>query len=1035
MKSCLKKITSILSSVAFTTSVFALTSQKNIQNDSTFLSDFVSRVWSTAEGLPGNTVNSLMQDSTGYLYIGTYDGLVRFDGIDFETINRNIDKKYDFMSARSIFQDSNKNIWVGSNDEGITCIKADKTTLNFSMTNGLPNNSIRAICEDKNGNIWVGTAAGLVYLKNKNDNWTIEKPSGLEEFGESNILVSRLYCDTAGRVWITSNKKNGTYIYTNKTFARYDKITKIENPIINVVTQDFSGNFWFGVEPHYLVKTNNSEEEIFDISFDKYQSIYINKIYQDKNANIWVATDRGITIYHNGRFSHFNKTNGLSDDKVADLIEDREGNIWLATDRSGIEKFSLSKFKTTPMNTSINAICEDLDRNVTWLGGDDGLYCVKNGQFVENEITQKYKNDRIRHIEYTKNKNLLISSYEKFGQIIIDKFGNTKSIKEEDGLSGRKVRVAIESSDGSIFVGTTTGLNIIDKSGKITKITKENGIVNDYIMCIYEDFNGTIWCGTDGGGIFSLKKEDNDYKIQNSYTTNDGLSGNVIFKICEMNGNLWVCTGTGISRIKFDTTSKSKIEVFNLNTANGLGTSGVFQLLPDYTGTVWMTSNRGIFNAKLEDMDSCADGKKSLLPIRYFGKSDGLTSEGTTSTSLSMKDSLGRIWFTLIDGYAIYDPVKITANRTEPIVKVMEVTIDNEKMTWDGNPIILKPNVKRFGLKYTGLSFATPEQMQFSNKLEGFDKDFSEWTNSRTVSYTNLKHGTYNFSVIAKNGDDISSKPSETITIIKEPYIWELWGFWVTIAILVIGTTGLIVFLRFRTLKMQKIFLEQKVEERTHELKLEKERSESLLLNILPKDIADELSQTQEKNENKTISRKYPNVTVLFTDIVGFTKMSDGLSAETVVKMLNSLFTRFDIRAEKEGIEKIKTIGDSYMAASGLTEADNNDGAIKMVKYAIGILQDLKNFNENSDIKVSIRVGINTGNLVAGVIGKTKFIYDIWGDTVNTASRMESSGTPLQIHVSESTYNATKSQFNYSSPVEVEVKGKGLMSTFYLINN
>ena len=222
--------------------------------------------------------------------------------------------------------------------------------------------------------------------------------------------------------------------------------------------------------------------------------------------------------------------------------------------------------------------------------------------------------------------------------------------------------------------------------------------------------------------------------------------------------------------------------------------------------------------------------------------------------------------------------------------------------------------------------------------------------------------------------------------------------------------------------------LESTVKERTKELEAEKNRSENLLLNILPKEIAKELTA----HPDKTIANEYPNVTVLFTDIVGFTKISGEMTAEEVVTMLNKMFSMFDERAQREGIEKIKTIGDAYMAATGLTLERDNNGAAKMIRFAQGLLDDVRTFNKSSEIKLQIRLGINSGSLVAGVIGKTKFIYDIWGDTVNVASRMESTGLPMQIHVTETTKNQTSALFQYSQNTEIDVKGKGMMKTYFL---
>ena len=223
--------------------------------------------------------------------------------------------------------------------------------------------------------------------------------------------------------------------------------------------------------------------------------------------------------------------------------------------------------------------------------------------------------------------------------------------------------------------------------------------------------------------------------------------------------------------------------------------------------------------------------------------------------------------------------------------------------------------------------------------------------------------------------------------------------------------------------------LEDTVKERTKELEEEKDRSEHLLLNILPEEIAKRLSM----DNNAKIADKIENASVLFADIVDFTQMTSTLDADTVVGALNSLYSRIDERAKREGIEKIKTIGDSYMAASGLfgnEPAEKN--ALALVNFARGMLQDIEDFNASSSVKLFMRIGINSGSLIAGVIGKTKFVYDIWGDTVNVASRMESSGETSKIHVSEHTMALTKNTLSYSEAVEMEIKGKGAMKTYFV---
>lgn len=986
--------------------------------DQAFLNDFVCRNWTTTDGLPGMTITSIMQDNKGYIYIGTYEGLVRFDGVEFVTFSRNIDPKYDFASVRAIFQDTEGKLWVGHNDEGVTCIEPDGAILKYTTENGLPHNSIRAICEDFNNNIWLGTASGLCYLTPEGE---VKIPEGLHELGQDTIQVSRLYCDTAGRIWISTAIENDLFVYSTRKLERFTGITKIKNPSVNEVSQDKSGAFWFGVAPHYAVRIKDTEEAVFDIGHDHQEGTVVNSILQDTAGNFWFASDCGITILHNGIYTYYDKRNGLADDYINHLFEDREGNMWIAYNRGGIEKMSQGKFRTISMPIAVNAICEDPVRALTWLGADNGLYCYnKDSQFVENEITELCKGSRIRHVGMTSDGELLISSYSDISQVRVTPDNKITVWTMKDGLAGLKCRVSIKTTDGKYYVGTTQGLSIIEKDGSINSLTRKEGFENEFIMSLYEDPKGQIWVGTDGGGIYVLKDE----QIVKHFTSDNGLAGNVIFKTLPIEGSgFWITTGTGISKYNEESDTFS-----NINSANGLGTDSVFQMICDYTQTVWMTSNKGIFSVNLSDLEDVTKGLKKKVNAKYYGSSDGLNTGGITSTSVSTQDTLGRVWFTLIDGFSIYDPVKSGKNQIAPKIEIQEYSIDNVKYDYHGEKIILAPSAKRLSIKFTGLSFISSDQMRFCYRLGGFENNYSEWSNLRNVSYTNLKPGTYQFTVMSENGDEIKSKPSEPIIIIKKPYIWQRLWFQIMVGVIVVGVAALIVWLKIRQMRRYQIELEKKVEERTHDLKLEKEKSERLLLNILPAEVAKELTD----KPGHTIAKKFPNITVLFTDIVGFTKMSDGMTAEEVVTMLNKMVSLFDERAKREGIEKIKTIGDAYMAATGFTDEISIDGAIRMVHFARGLMSDVQNFNETSPVKVQIRLGINTGNLVAGVIGKSKFIYDIWGDTVNVASRMESTGEPMKIHVTETTYNQTKHQYNYSEGIEVEVKGKGKMKTYFL---
>jgi class 3 adenylate cyclase len=211
-------------------------------------------------------------------------------------------------------------------------------------------------------------------------------------------------------------------------------------------------------------------------------------------------------------------------------------------------------------------------------------------------------------------------------------------------------------------------------------------------------------------------------------------------------------------------------------------------------------------------------------------------------------------------------------------------------------------------------------------------------------------------------------------------------------------------------------------------LQNEQEKSEKLLLNILPQPIAERL-----KKGERTIADYFPEVTVLFSDLVGFTELSTGISASTLVKKLNRIFIAFDRLTEKYGLEKIKTIGDAYMLVGG-APTPRPDHAEAVANLALEMLKTLDELNKGMHDNFKIRIGIHTGPIVAGVIGEHKFNYDLWGDTVNIASRMESQGIPDGIQLSETTYQRIKNKFICEQRGPIDVKGKGKMVTYLLMN-
>ncbi|MBQ9282805.1 MAG: hypothetical protein IJ207_11530 [Treponema sp.] len=988
----------------------------------TFLDNYVYQTWNSFGGLVGTTATDIVQTRDGYLNIGTYEGLVRFDGVEFSTIRRSRGNDYKFSSVRVILEDSSGNLWLGSNDEGVHKIMPDGTNKTYTTQNGLPNNSVRALCEDKAGNIWIGTAAGIVYLTPRGHLITPQFQAGTVSKG---IIAVALYCDTAGRVWLITSNENGLFLFSDGLFHTIPQVDQhFGTYFVTSIIQDLTGAFWIGMGDDGLVRLNNEEFSVIKTG-TLLDNIPTWSMYVAVDGTMLFGTERGVVSYHNGVFAS-SENKDLSAAKINKIIRDREGNIWLATDRNGIGKLTHGKFSVTKLDSAANAIVEDAVGRI-WVGTDTGVRCYVGEKEIKNTLSEFTQGLRIRHVATTMKGEILVSCYTKPGQLLYNPRTNEiKNWTSDDGLAGNKVRVALETNPEEYYVGTTTGLSIIHSDGRISSFKQIDGLENEYVMCIYKDTNDIVWIGTDGGGIYFMKNE----AIIAHISSDDGLVGNVIFKITQdKEGCYWICTGSGISRVKpFDSAHTVPISYENVNSDNGLGTDSVFQIIPDTSNDLWITSNYGVASVKAEDLIEAGQTGGKISSIQYYTRNDGLDSDGTTSTALSICDKHGRLWFTMVDGFAVYDPIKIRENPVMPLVHIESVTIDNIEYSNKFQEFILKPGTKRVDIKFTGLSFVAPERIQFQHRLTNFEEQFTPPSRTRTVSYTNISPGKHTFLVSAINAEGLYSEEAEAMLFVQKPYFYQMPVFWVVTVFILLDIAGAFFYFKQRKIKLENIRLEGMVQARTRELAAEKDKSDQLLRAILPDKIADEL-----KDNVHSVAEAFTDVTLLFSDIVSFTKVSSNHTASEIVTALNELFTRFDERAKEMGVEKIKTIGDAYMAACGVPTS-NPDHARIMVEFAKGMYKDLEDYNRCGKIQFNMRIGLNSGPVTAGVIGKTKFVYDVWGNTVNVASRMESACTPGEIRVSQTVFeHLNGTDIKFSEPIESEIKGKGRMTMYEVI--
>jgi class 3 adenylate cyclase len=452
---------------------------------------------------------------------------------------------------------------------------------------------------------------------------------------------------------------------------------------------------------------------------------------------------------------------------------------------------------------------------------------------------------------------------------------------------------------------------------------------------------------------------------------------------------------------------------------------------------------------------------------------DGFYGIGCNGNSICQAKD-GTIWIGTNDRLTAFHPKGDETDTLPPNIQLSSIALFNENIPWENlNSLQPSPKDKRQSnvakdttltlgngvrvgdFKFDGISkwYGLPEHLSlaYSNnyltfnfigitqkqikkvkyryKLEGLVENWSALTNRTEAPYGNLPQGRYTFKVKAMNSEGYWSKEFNYSFVIRPPW-WMTWYFRTLVVLLIIGSIWYYIKWREKKLVADKEKLEHTVELRTAEVVAEKKKSDDLLLNILPEEVAEEL-KAKGSAEAKLINE----VTVLFTDFKGFTQLSEKLSPKELVGEINTCFSAFDHIMQKHGVEKIKTIGDAYMAAGGLP-TPNITHAEDVVKAALEIQNFMQRHKAEKvaagELFFEIRIGVHTGPVVAGIVGIKKFAYDIWGDTVNTASRMESSGEVGKVNASNTTYELVKEAFNCTHRGKIQAKGKGEIDMYYV---
>jgi class 3 adenylate cyclase len=571
-------------------------------------------------------------------------------------------------------------------------------------------------------------------------------------------------------------------------------------------------------------------------------------------------------------------------------------------------------------------------------------------------------------------------------------------------LPGNSLISALEvDKDNNLWIGTTDWLVYYEiDNNKLIALSQGNGLAGNDISTIYCDSKNIVWVGSRRKGLT---------RIEGSKITKVDLKENFTPKciVEDKEGKLWIGTeDRGIIVLQ-----NGKI-VKRFKTNEGLVSNNILVLNVDDDNNIFVGTSAGLNKYN----------QKSNKFFVYTEKS-GFTGIEVKDNA-SYKDKDGNIWFGTIKGAIKYTRKFDIPNLLEPITFISRLRVNlKDRNMEDG----LKLNYldRSITFDFGSICLSNTQGVKYLYKLVGADQDWrSVVKNLTTVTYSPLPPGKYSFEVKASNNEGIWNKEPVTYSFRINPPFWRTWWFYTILTLVTISSLVLYIKIRERKLIKEKRILEEKVVERTAEVVKEKEKSEALLLNTLPVKVVDDL-----KKYGKTEPESFENVTVYFSDICTFTDISTGMDPHVTISELSDMFTAFDDIMVKHKCERIKTIGDAYMAVCGLPEKDENH-ALNIARAAIEIRKYLEERASTHEIKWRVRIGLHSGKVTGGIVGVRKYLYDIFGDTVNTASRMESNSEPMKINCSETTYQILHDKFRFTPRGATIVKGKGEMKMYFI---
>ncbi len=842
---------------------------------------------SIEQGVSYSVVSDIVQDTKGFMWIGTFNGLNRYDGYRVTTYYHDPENPYSlsYSHITVLYRDRLGILWVGALAGGLN--RFDPATEHFiryqhdpENSHSLGHNVVLSIYEDRAGTLWIGTEGGLNRFDRTTGQFTRYQHDPANSQSMSHNTVQSLYEDRAGVLWVGTQSGLNRFDQVTGQFTRFQHDP--ENPQslsandIRAMYEDRAGRLWVGMQRGGINLLDRETGEVLRYQHDPRDSGSVGSIniwvfYEDQQGVLWVGTGKGLDQFdpESNTFRHYYPGSITNPEDVHALYEDASGNLWLGTDGQGVYvmKRAIKPFRRysadadVPGSLSYNKVFplyED-QNGVLWVGTDGGSL---NKFDRETQTFTHYTSDAqdpgslndnwVYAIAEDRSGELWIGTASglcRFDRITERCTRYQHDPDNPESLSEDRVWAVYEDQTGILWIGTQGGLNRFDrKTETFTHYQHDpanpHSLSHDIVWGITEDHNGTIWLTTRRGGLNRFDRETGQFHhYLFEPTSPHPLSYNVVFTVHEdQTGVLWVGSGGGLSKFlpaphAAEGGRDGKEPDAHYTTQDGLPHTVIFGILEDDQGNLWLSTVNGL--------SRFTPGTETF---RNYDFLDGLQSNEFHPKAYHRSRRSGEIFFGGVNGFNAFYPEQIQDNMHVPPVVLTDFQVFNASVPigpWQNERVLLSRSLTEtneltlsytdavFSFEFAALDYTNPEKNQYAYMLEGFDEEWSYSGTRRFVTYTNLDPETYVFRAKGSNNDGVWNERGIALTITIPPPWWGTWWFQSLLGLLGMSSVAGSFYWRVTAMKAQNRLLERQVTERTQalaesnvQLRIAKEKAE-----------------------------------------------------------------------------------------------------------------------------------------------------------------------------------------------------------------